>query len=383
MKKFIRIIPIIIVILVAALLVPKLVNKNETDSSADSSAGESVLGVVTESESEKETESELPPEPERVTISINAVGDCTFGANQYQGYEKSFHQYYDKYGEDYFMENVIGIFQSDDLTIANCEGTLTEAKDPNTSRYYYHKGRPEYARIFTRSSIEMVTLGNNHLMDYLQQGIDDTISNIDNEGIVYAMNSKYGIHSGIYETKGIKIGVVSVNECMECEKSYDYFEDGYKELTEKGCNLIIAAPHWGGNKTHEIETDQIKLGHWLVDMGYDIVLGCHPHVLQGIEYYGDAYIVYSMGNFCYGGNDNPKEKDSMIFQMEFTFVDGVLSVDETVVKALPARLSSTAKKNDYKPVLLHGDEAEEWLSHLNKYCKQFKTEFAVDGSRVK
>jgi poly-gamma-glutamate synthesis protein (capsule biosynthesis protein) len=220
-------------------------------------------------------------------------------------------------------------------------------------------------------------------MDYNEEGVSDTFSALENAGVTYAISGMWGDQYGLYETeKGIKIGFVSVNEYYEGTAVYTYLEDGLAALREQGADLVFALVHWGGDKTHVIEEDQYTMGRWCIDQGYDLVLGCHPHVLQGIECYNGKYIVYSMGNFCYGGNKNPTEKDSMIFQQTFTFVDGVLQEEDSAIRAIPCRLSSTTSKNDYCPVVLTGDEAAEVIGHLNEYSEEFGIAFDNEGYRT-
>lgn len=342
------------------------------------------------SDSETETQQALPTEqpqsetetqePEVIEITISAVGDLTFGRNQKASYSGSFDEYYDDYGVDYFLQNVVDVFAADDCTIGNLEGVLTESTDIRESKEWNHKGRPEYVDILTRGSIEVVSLGNNHIMDYNEEGVKDTIDTLENAGVTYAISGVWGDKYGMYETeKGIKIGFVSVNEYYEGNTVYTFLEDGLKQLREQGADLVFALVHWGGDKTHIIEDDQYTMGRWCVDQGYDLVLGCHPHVLQGIECYNGKYIVYSMGNFCYGGSKNPKEKDSMIFQQTFTFVDGVLQENTTDIRAIPCRLSGKTSKNDYSPVILEGDEAAETIQNLNSYSEEFGIAFDNEG----
>lgn len=342
------------------------------------------------SDSETETQQALPTEqpqsetetqePEVIEITISAVGDLTFGRNQKASYSGSFDEYYDDYGVDYFLQNVVDVFDADDCTIGNLEGVLTESTDIRKSKEWNHKGRPEYVDILTRGSIEVVSLGNNHIMDYNEEGVKDTIDTLENAGVTYAISGVWGDKYGMYETeKGIKIGFVSVNEYYEGNTVYTFLEDGLKQLREQGADLVFALVHWGGDKTHIIEDDQYTMGRWCVDQGYDLVLGCHPHVLQGIECYNGKYIVYSMGNFCYGGSKNPKEKDSMIFQQTFTFVDGVLQENTTDIRAIPCRLSGKNSKNDYSPVILDGDEAAETIQNLNSYSEEFGIAFDNEG----
>lgn len=342
------------------------------------------------SDSETETQQALPTEqpqsetetqePEVIEITISAVGDLTFGRNQKASYSGSFDEYYDDYGVDYFLQNVVDVFAADDCTIGNLEGVLTESTDIRASKEWNHKGRPEYVDLLTRGSIEVVSLGNNHIMDYNEEGVKDTIDTLENAGVTYAISGVWGDKYGMYETeKGIKIGFVSVNEYYEGNAVYTFLEDGLKQLREQGADLVFALVHWGGDKTHIIEDDQYTMGRWCVDQGYDLVLGCHPHVLQGIECYNGKYIVYSMGNFCYGGSKNPKEKDSMIFQQTFTFVDGVLQENTTDIRAIPCRLSGKNSKNDYSPVILDGDEAAETIQNLNSYSEEFGIAFDNEG----
>ena len=322
------------------------------------------------------------PTPEVIEITISAAGDVTLGNNQKQSYSGTFHEHYDLYGEDYFLENVRYIFASDDMTIVNLEGVLTNSENIRTTKEWNMKGRPEYARILQNASVEAVSLGNNHIMDYQWEGVNDTFQNVTEHGMEYAISSPWGDKYGMYETeKGIKIGFVSVNEYYDGKSVYKWLEEGYKELREQGADLMLACMHWGGDKVYEPEPEQLTLGHWLVDFGYDLVLGCHPHVIQGIECYNGTYIVHSMGNFCYGGHLNPSDKDSMIFQQTFTFVDGVLQ-EETKIRAIPCSLSSTKKRNDFKPTPLTGEEAEKWTSHLNEYSERYGLCFDAEGYLV-
>ncbi len=349
-----------------------------SNSSLDGSALQEQVGdnqVNTQGEAEvdskKETElEETQSTPEIKEIIISAVGDCTLGTNQKQSYSNSFDEYYDKYGEAYFLKNIKSVFEEDDFTIINLEGTLTNSENIRTSKEWNHKGKPEYVNILSNASVEAVTLGNNHIMDYQQDGVDDTIATVEGAGLSYALSGDWGNQFGLYETKGVKIGFVSVNEYYDGNRVYDWLEDGLAKLREQGADIVIAAMHWGGDKIHTLEENQRVMGKWCIDQGFDLVLGSHPHVLQGIEEYNGKYIVYSMGNFCYGGSRNPAEKESMIFQASFTFIDGVLQ-PQTDARVIPCRLSSVTDKNDYCPVVLEGEEAREVLAQLNSYSEEF------------
>ena len=349
-------------------------NRTETQSHTTESAG-----GIEQTQEETSSETEAVPQPEVTEIVISAVGDVMLGINQKTAYSRSFHEYYDKYGEDYFFQNVKGVFEEDDFTIVNLEGTLTDSDNIRTTKQWNHKGKPEYVDILVNASVEAVTLGNNHIMDYQQEGVNDTIQTVKDAGLAYGLSGDWGHALGIYEVKGIKIGFVSVNEYYDGDRVYQWLEDGLEDLKSQGADIVIAAMHWGGDKVHELEENQYIMGKWCIDRGFDLVLGCHPHVLQGIEKYNGKYIVYSMGNFCYGGSKNPAEKESMIFQIKFSFAEGVMQ-EETEAKIIPCRLSSVTNQNDYCPVILEGEEAQKVIAQMNGYSEEFGVVIDEEGN---
>lgn len=323
------------------------------------------------------------PTPVIVDFTISAAGDFTLGRTQRHEYKGSFDEYYDINGPDYFLKNVDDIFMEDDFTIINLECVLTDSTNIRTTKEWNMKGRPEYTLMLKNASVEAVSLGNNHIMDYQWDGANDTFKNVTENGMVYAISSPWGDKYGMFESpEGIKVGFVSVNEYYDGNGVYKWLEEGYNELREAGADLMIACMHWGGDVVYELEPEQYEMGHWLVDYGYDLVLGCHPHVIQGIEYYNGAYIVYSMGSFCYGGSNYLNDMDSMIIRQTFTFVDGVLQED-TVFRAIPCSLSSVTWRNDFCPRILEGDNATAWINKLNGLSEEFELSFDEEGYSVK
>lgn len=127
------------------------------------------------------------------------------------------------------------------------------------------------------------------------------------------------------------------------------------------------------------EDYQVELGHKCVDWGADLAVGCHPHVLQGIENYNGRYIIYSLGNFCFGGNKNPKDKDTMIVQAVFTLADGAVS-GEAVLKVIPCTISSITNRNDYCPTIAGGKKGAAIIQKMNTYSSRFGV--AVDSTGI-
>jgi poly-gamma-glutamate synthesis protein (capsule biosynthesis protein) len=131
---------------------------------------------------------------------------------------------------------------------------------------------------------------------------------------------------------------------------------------KRGENVVIVSFHWGGEGSTEPNDDQRRLGRAAIDAGGDLVLGHHPHVIQGIETYRGREIVYSLGNFVFGGHSNPKDKDAIIYQATFAVRDGRAAPAGS--RALPVRVSSVTERNDYRPVLMEGPEKERVLARL-------------------
>lgn len=306
--------------------------------------------------------------PEITEILMSFTGDFTLGRNQNHSYQDSFDERYDLEGADYFLSNVRHIFLQDDVTVINLEGSLTDSNDIQIGKQYCHKGRPEYVQILTGGSVEVATMGNNHRLDYGQSGFEETVQVLEDTGIGYCYEDKVFL---VHEVKGIKIGFVSVNEVYKGNLVEKWLKKGYEYLKNEGCQIVIAAPHWGGDKTPVLENYQKELAHKIIDMGYDLVVGNHPHVLQAMEIYKDRLICYSLGNFCYGGNRRPVDRDSGILQYRFTFVDGVL---ETGVDAkfIPTFFCDpNVKINSYQPILAEGEEYFRILEKINGYSEEF------------
>lgn len=321
----------------------------------------------------KEPETETEPEPIPQTVTISATGDCTLGKTQQHGYEGSFYSYYDKYGEDYFFSGVKDIFENDDFTLVNLECVLTTSTD-RVEKTYNLKGEPEYAGILPASSIEGCSLGNNHTYDYGEKSHTDTENALNEVGVDFAFQD----HLGTYTTdEGVVIGFVSANLLSMSSTYEDYLYNGIAELKEQGADVIIACCHWGIERTYYPNDYQQNLAHGLIDTGADLVIGNHPHVLQGVEVYNGKVICYSLGNFCFGANRNPNDKDTMIFQQTFTFVDGEMQSDIDA-DIIPCTLSSTDSYNDFKPTVAAGSRKQTIIDNMNTYSAPY-SEISFDS----
>lgn len=314
-----------------------------------------------------------------VSFTISAAGDVTLGNYLGQDYAYSFDQMYAQMqDESYFFQNVYDIFVEDDFTIVNLEGTLTTSEQINEGRTYNIKGDPKYTGILAAGSVEAVSFANNHRWDYGETGSRDTIAALKDANIKYACDAA----TGIYESQGIRIGFVSVNESSQGTAVEKYLKEGIEKLQEEQADLILACCHWGTEREYYPEDYQRELGKKCIDWGADLVLGHHPHVLQGIEEYQGKYIVYSLANFCFGANRNPADKDTMIFQQTFTFIEGEKQ-DTQEIRVIPCSVSSVSTRNDYCPTPAQGDEAVRIIDRINEYSKDFGVRFTADGYLTK
>lgn len=298
-----------------------------------------------------------------VTITVSSIGDCTLGTDENFNRSTSLNAYYDTQGPDYFFENVRSILEADDLSIVNMEGTLTE-ETTRAEKKFAFKGPPEYVKILSGSSVEAANLANNHSKDYGTQSFDDTVENLTNAGI-----ATFGYEEvALLEIKGIKVGLTGIYELAEHLEKKQQVKENIAALKEAGAQIIIVNFHWGIEREYFPNSTQKQLAHLAIDEGADLVIGHHPHVLQGIEKYNGKYIAYSLGNFCFGGNKNPSDKDTMIFQQTFTVTEDSVEVNDDI-NVIPCSLSSSSNKNDYRPTPLEGDEKDRVMKKIEKYSE--------------
>lgn len=302
-------------------------------------------------------------------VTISAAGDFTLGTDENFDYSTSLPARYEEVQDPgYFLQNVKDIFASDDLTIVNLEGPLTTSEE-RADKQFSFKGDPSYTEILTSGSVEACNLANNHSKDYGIQGYEDTIANVEAAGI-----KAFGYErTAIWETNGVKVGLAGVYELAEGMDCQDDMTAAIQSLKDAGADLVIVSFHWGVEKENYPDETQQTLAHAAIDQGADLVLGHHPHVLQGIEKYQGKYIVYSLGNFCFGGNKNPSDKDTMIFQQTFTLENGEV-VEDDAINIIPCRISSEDDYNNYQPTPAEGEEAQRILGRVQEYSQGFGTQ---------
>jgi len=336
---------------------------------------EEVYILEYEEEQEEELE-EIPEEepedlscPYTVTILLSAAGDTTLGGDsRWAGY-RNFMREFENSGNDHshFLSNVAHIFYESDLVIVNLEGALTDLTEPHIDKEFVFRGPSHFAQILSAGYVDAVSLANNHTQDFFLCGYNDTRDALTDAGVAYFGNE----FNRIIEINGITVGLFGHRVWGDWRENRDRITAAINYLENQGAQLIIAYFHWGVEGENFPEQYQINIGRFTIRQGADLVLGAHPHVIQGMEEYNGRYIVYSLANFCFGGNSAPPDQDSFIFQQEFTFYRGVLQ-PENEINIIPIRVSSVRYRNDFRPTPAEDDVAERILARIERYSESLR-----------
>lgn len=322
----------------------------------------------------------LPPQLEAdgsVMVTITAVGDVTIGRNVQHKGTSIFEKELKKQGGDinFIFRNVQEIFKEDHLTIANFEGVLAdEYKIPSNKREnsYLFLAPTSYVEALTNNSVEAVTMENNHVGDFGDDGIASTIQTMEDAGIVWSNKNSMGV----FEVQGLKIGMLSyqtLNQPYTSEELKDIVDGDVKKARQQ-CDLVIVSFHWGDELDYAPKSNQIMLGRAAIDSGADLVLGHHSHRINPIECYKGKYIVYSLANCSFAGNNKPSDMFTFIFQTRFKVLNG--EIISNTFRIIPCRISSRKDYNDFAITpLVEQSNISTVLSTLEKNGR--KLDYAV------
>ena len=287
-----------------------------------------------------EPPTEAPTEPPEVSYLFSFAGDCTLASDP--GNYASPHGFIQTVGTDYGypFRNVVDYFRNDDFTIINLESVLAD-QGYAASKLFTFRGPVAYTEIMTGSSVEAVTLANNHTQDYGKAGYESTTQALTDAGIWFVEENKTQL---LTTESGLTIGLYA----DAFQFSTAEIEKNVKALRDQGAEIVICAFHWGTEGSYRATADQKRFAHAAIDAGADVVYGHHPHVLQPIEEYNGGYIFYSLGNFSFGGNNFPKDLDSAIVQLEvIRREDGTVELGK--LELIPVSISSMKNQNNFQP----------------------------------
>ncbi|MBQ0000420.1 MAG: CapA family protein [Clostridiales bacterium] len=349
----------LVLLLVVGLSVGKVISVQRAKAEAQAAAEQAEQERI--AREQKEEEERIARENTPVELTFTFTGDCTLASDIAFDEDTSFTSYYDVYGADYFFKNFRSLFEADDVTVVNMEGTLSDVEEAyREPKEYAFKAPRAYSAILSGSSVEAANLANNHSQDYGEISYTDTIDELEGKGI-----KTFGYDEvAVIEVKGIKVGLLGIYELRDHLERKPQIKANIQKLKDQGCQYIAACFHWSNELVTDPDEYQIELGHYAIDEGADIVIGHHPHVVQGMEEYKGKTIAYSLGNFCFGGNVNPTEKDAMVLQQKVTLVKGEITEQQNTV--IPISVSSNSSYNDYQPRILDGDDADRVMNKISE-----------------
>ncbi len=281
-------------------------------------------------------------------ITITATGDVTIGRNVKSSGKSIFQKELEKQNNDvnFIFRNVRGIFENDSLTIVNFEGVLAEKYSIPSRKQnndFLFLAPVAYASVLPDNGVEMAAIENNHIGDFGEDGTQSTRDALDAVGVLWADST----HSAEYEIAGIRMIVFAYQTLNQPYTSDELAVMVREEIARvrDEYDLVIVYYHWGDELDYAPKDNQVKLGRATVDAGADLVLGSHSHRINPIECYQGKYIVYSLANCSFAGNNKPSDMYTFIFQNRFRFKNG--RILQSSFRIIPCRISSRRDYNDF------------------------------------
>ena len=301
---------------------------------------------------------------EGTQIVVTFGGDSTLGSEDYLWDDAgSFIQMIRKHGKKYPFEKLQFLFAHDDLTVVNLENVFYASTRGLITKTYNFRAPTDYAEILSLGNIEAVTLGNNHTIDYGRDGFQSTINALNHEGVDWFVDCAYANKTFIYEKNGIKIGFAGFY--------IGYFRSNIKEvraslqaLQDAGCRTIVGIMHGGSEYAARHDRSQELMASVFLEYGASVVIGHHPHVVQGMAVQNGASILYSLGNLSFGGNKRikPMADTALLAQVRFEFDEDRNYVGHQMTLHPIHPTGTFTEVNDFRPIPAHGAQAQSVIS---------------------
>jgi len=264
-------------------------------------------------------------------------------------------------------------FADADISMVNLENPLTRRGEPQEKLFTF-RAPPEYCEVLKAGGIDIVTLANNHMYDFGDTGLLDTIEYLHQAGILYVgagRNMDEARAPVVMEIKGIRVAFLgyygtgrhsnsrpaTADSAGTAMRYLPYIEEDVAAIRDK-VDYIIINFHWGLEKANYPTAEEQYFARRVIDAGADVIIGHHPHVLQGIEKYKDRIIAYSLGNFIFGGNSRTHEK-SAILELR-------LSKNKMEAELIPISIDF------WQPARLNGEAAKAVIDSVKKYSTIFE-----------
>jgi poly-gamma-glutamate capsule biosynthesis protein CapA/YwtB (metallophosphatase superfamily) len=303
----------------------------------------------------------VPSSDSSNSLTLYFAGDCTL-ANHFEDFID------DRFAYPFQR---FKIFSEADLSMVNLENPITE-RIQRVPKEFNFKMNPKYLKVLQEAGIKLVTLANNHVFDYGADGLLDTIHFLDSVGIRHVgagSNLDAAREPAIFDVKGVRLGFLAyfgggtyaatgTRAGVAPRFQYMIKTDIQKLKQADKVDYVVVNFHWGKEKALYPEDWQVALAHFTVDCGADVVIGHHPHVLQGVEKYKDAVIAYSLGNFLFGGK-NRSTYNTVVLKAE-------IRAAERRTSLLPVRVEN------WQPSMLSGEEGEGVIAIVRQRSSRFR-----------
>lgn len=317
-------------------------------------------------------------QPVQDEITIAAIGDLMLG-NRTGPFLKEF-------GPDYPFVDVMPFLSRADVVVGNLESPISTRGTAVENKKFTLRAGPIAVEALKKAGVRVVSLANNHAMDFGPLALQDTLRVLDENDILYTgagMDLEDARSPAILKIKGKTIAFLSYSLTFPLEffasanrpgtaPGYAEYVKTDIEKARPSADLIVVSFHWGAELMTAAKDYQVELGHRAIDWGADLVLGHHPHVLQELEVYHGRLIAYSLGNFVFG-SESSRTNTSMILLLTFQG-KGLARVE-----AAPLDVNNYRVK--YRPRMLRGKPAQEALESINTASERFKTRLNIANDR--
>ncbi|MBL4655693.1 MAG: CapA family protein [Bacteroidia bacterium] len=297
-------------------------------------------------------------EKENKSIIIGITGDVMLG--------RLVNEHISRTNYSYPWGNMLNMLKSNDLNLINLETTLTTSTK-KVLKVFNYKADPDKVQCLIEARIDVVNLANNHILDFSERGLIETIATLDKAGIKHVgsgVNKKEALSHVVIKKKGITIGILGFTdnesswEAEENKPGTNYLrvgdiekiENQIKRIRDK-VDILIFSFHWGPNMRQKPTEEFQTFAHKVIDLGVDIFHGHSAHIFQGIEIYQGNVILYDTGGFVddYAVDPLLRNDQSFLYLMEVS-KNGVQKV-ELVPVLISYMQVNQATGSDYREIV--------------------------------
>jgi poly-gamma-glutamate synthesis protein (capsule biosynthesis protein) len=319
----------------------------------------------------------LPPALPAEEIIINAVGDIML-AGRWSDWLRT-------NGYDLPFRNVTAELKRGDITIANLESPLARGGTEFSAKKFRFRGDPEVAGALRNAGINLVTLANNHSMDFGGRALAETQQYLEQAGIAWigaGENLEQARRMALFTVKGKKIAFLGYSLTQPTEfyagrnrpgtaPGFETFFEADISRARQKADYIIVSFHWGTEGSSDVQPYQRIAAHKAIEAGADVIIGHHPHLLRGIERYRKGLIFYSLGNFVFASKSRTADT-GVIVRLR-------LNSGRNEAELLP--LDILHRRVGFQPRLMSAQQADAAIKKLTALSKPFGTEIQYLGGR--